>query len=434
MMKTKKGLFRIAYPVLFAAALLLVSGGQAFAAPELTYHGQFRINYYTDSRSETETFGDENAAAARLRFRPTFDVKINEDVSTHMQLNIGHIKENTSNARYNNSGDPAVGLRHAVIQAKLSDNVIGVAGLVPVSDKFGDTLFSGDWDFNPLTVAFVGDISGIGYRIGVAKLIENSENDMTTDSAKVKDDLDAYVFDVDAGGLGASVYYLDIQKGVGDGSLAIYGLRYATDLGGVKLNAFVMGSSLSLSGGDNKANGVAAKVEAKVPVSGMTLGVMGLYASGDKDYGTAGKTTGSFITPMSLIGHHGYWGYTGKLNIQGPTDTGIDDPVNIDGGSYGNANLGMGLTTVQANLDIPVSDKLGVYLAAGWFQSNDAKANASKDIGMDVYAQGKYKLGEALNLEFGVDYAALGAGSHMTVAADKSRNITTVFSRLQLEY
>jgi len=416
---------------------MMMGAGPAMAAPELTYHGQFRINYYTESKSDTSTFGDENAAAARLRFRPTFDVKVNEDVSTHLQLNIGHIKENTGNARTDVGGSPVVALRHAIIQAKVADNVTGVAGLVPISDKFGDTLFSGDWDFNPLAVAFVGDLGGISYRAGFAKLIENTESDLATDGSKVKDDLDAYVLDLDAGGFGGSVYYLDIQKGataIGGGSLAIYGLRYAGDLSGVKLNAFVMGSALDMSDAKVKSNGFAAKVEAKVPVSGMTLGVMGLYASGDKNYGTADKTASSFITPMSLIGHHGYWGYTGKLNIQGPTDTGIDDPVNIDGGSYGNSNLGLGLTTVQVNLDIPVGDKLSAYVAAGWFQSNDAPAGKSKDIGTDIYAQGKYKLGEALNLEFGVDYAALGAGSHMTAAQDKSRNVTTVFSRLQLEY
>lgn len=422
--------------VLAVTALTVMAPGKSWADPEFTYHGQFRINYYSDSRSDTSTFGDENASAARLRFRPTFDVKINEDVSTHLQLNIGHIKENTSNARYNNSGDPAVGLRHAVIQAKLADGVTGVAGLVPISDKFGDTLFSGDWDFNPLALAFLFDTGGVNVRAGFAKLLENSEND-TQDTTKNKDDLDAYVLDADMGGFGASVYYLDIQKSataLGAATLTLYGVRYAGDLNGVKLNAFVVGSALDESDAKVKSNGYAAKLEAKVPVSGMTLGGMVIYASGDKKFGSTTETASSFITPMSLIGHHGYWGYTGKLNIQGPTDTGIDDPVNIDGGSYGNANLGMGLTTAQLNLDIPVNDKFSAYVAGGWFQSNDAPSGVSKDIGTDIYVQGKYKIGPALNLEFGVDYAALGAGSHMTVSADKSRNITTAFSRLQLEY
>lgn len=429
---SRAGLFMF---VLAVTALTMMAAGKSWADPELNYHGQFRINYYTDSRSDTSTFGDENASAARLRFRPTFDVKISEDVSTHLQMNIGHIKENTSNARTNNGGDPAFGLRHAVIQAKLADGVTGVAGLVPISDKFGDTLFSGDWDFNPLAVAFLFDAGGVNFRLGTAKLLENSENDMK-DGAKNKDDLDAYVFDADMGGIGASVYYLDIQKGAtaySTATLTLYGVRYAGDLGGVKVNAFVVGSALDASDLKIKSNGYAAKLEAKVPVSGMTLGVMGIYASGDKKFGST-DTASAFITPMSLIGHHGYWGYTGKLNIQGPTDTGIDDPVNIDGGSYGNANLGRGLTTAQVNLDIPVNDRFSAYVAGGWFQSNDAPSGSSKDIGVDVYVQGKYKIGPALNLEFGVDHAALGAGSHMTVAADKTRTITTAFSRLQLEY
>jgi hypothetical protein len=316
---------------------------------------------------------------------------------------------------------------------------------VPISDKFGDTLFSGDWDFNPLAVAFLFDAGGINFRIGTAKLLENSENDMQTVTAadgtktttKNKDDLDAYVFDADIGGFGASVYYLDIQKGATayqTATLTLYGVRYAGDLGGVKLNAFALGSALDASDAKIKSNGYAAKLEAKIPVSGMTLGAMGLYASGDKKFGSTTDTASSFITPMSLIGHHGYWGYTGKLNIQGPTDTGIDNPVNIDGGSYSNANLGLGLTTLQVNLDVPISDKFSAYVAGGWFQGNDAPAGVSKDIGTDIYVQGKYKIGPTLNLEFGVDYAALGAGSHMTVAANTSRNITTGFSRLQLEY
>jgi hypothetical protein len=434
----------------FLAVIGALSANPAYADPELTYHGQFRINYYAESKSDSATFGDSDSAAERLRFRPTFDVKVSEDVSTHLQMNIGHIKENTGNARTNNGGEPAFGLRHAVIQAKLDDSWTGVAGLVPVSDKFGDTLFSGDWDFNPLALAFIGKVGVIDVRVGFAKLQENSENDwgVTSESAatatspavktkgKLKDDVDAYVLDLDMGGLGASVYYVDSQKGssLGEATMAIYGVRFATAVDEIKFNAFVMGSALDAKAAGIKSSGVAGKAEVKMPLGGATLGVMGLFASGDKDFGKAGKTAGAFITPMSLIGHHGYWGYTGKLNIQGPTDTGIDDPVNIDGGSYGNANLGHGITTAQVNFAMPLSEKMSVYLAGGWFTSNAAADGKSKDIGVDAYAQGKYNLGKGLNLEFGVDYVALGAGSHMTVDKNKARNITTMFSRLQLEY
>lgn len=415
-----------------ALATAMMFSGVAWAAPELTYHGQFRINYYLDSRSDTSAFGDDNVAAHRLRWRPTFDVKVSDTVAMHTQFNIGHIRDGFGNHNTDKDGNPSFGLRHALIQAQLADGVTGVAGIVPVSDKFGDTLFSGDWDFNPITLAFIiAPSDGVSVRLGAAKLLEGSEM-----KSGDEDDVDAYVGDVDFGPFGASVYYIVGAKGAATGEFThtSYGVRYADKLGDIALNAFVLGATLDSKAGDYKSSGFAGKAEAKIPVGDMNVGVMVVYASGDKKFGEAKSSASAFITPMSLIGHHGYWGYTGKLNIQGPTDTGIDDPVNIDGGSYSNANLGRGLTTVQANISAPLSDKLGLYAAVGWFQSNDAPSGSSKDIGTDVYVQGKYNLGESLNLEFGVDYAALGAGSHMTVAADKTRSITTVFSRLQLEY
>jgi hypothetical protein len=58
-----------------------------------------------------------------------------------------------------------------------------IGGLVPLSDRFGDTLFSGDWDFNPLTYAVLGKIEGIDIRAGAAKLIEGSEAKDADDKA-----------------------------------------------------------------------------------------------------------------------------------------------------------------------------------------------------------------------------------------------------------
>lgn len=415
------------------AAVSLFFADNAWAEPEFSYSGQFRINSYTDSRSDTGTFGDDSVSGARLRWRPVFNVKVSDTVSMHTQFNIGHINSNFFNARKDNGGDPAFALRHAVLQAQILDNVTGVAGLVPLPDKFGDTLFSADWDFNPLAVAFIiGVGEGSSIRVATGKFYEGSE----MNSEGSKDDFDAYVLDFDSGPFGASVYYGVTQKDFSSGELAltIYGARYNGDIGGIKVNAFVLGSIFDQKTADFKSNGYAAKLEAKIPVGEMTLGLLGIYGSGDGKFGQKGKTAGSFVTFMSLVGSHGYYGYTGKLNIQGATDTGIDDPVNIDGGSYSNVNLGRGLTTIQANLNIPVNGRFSAYLAAGWFQSSDAPSGFSKDIGTDLMAMGTLNLGESLNFQFGVDYAALGEGSNMTVEKETSRNITTVFSRLQLEY
>src|SRR3990172_10878403 len=79
-------------------------------AVESTWHGQFRINYYSMSQDEDV---DSGVAAARLRWRPTLDVKVNNDVSMHMQLNIGHIDSNAANARFNQNGGPALNCEDA---------------------------------------------------------------------------------------------------------------------------------------------------------------------------------------------------------------------------------------------------------------------------------------------------------------------------------
>ena len=432
---------------LLAAIALGVTFTSAWAQPEVTFHGQFRVNYYMDSRTNSEDFGDGDARAHRLRFRPTWDVAFQDDVKLHIQFNIGHIKETWGNHNLEQSGGPAFGLRHGYISAPLSDNITGIAGVVPVSDKFGDTLFSGDWDFNPVATVLLGKSGNLDWRFGTAKIAEGSENEKAG-ATDTQDDIDVIVLDVDSGGFGGSIYHFIGGKNHADLpelSFSLYGVRWAGEFGSTKLNAFVVGSSFSTTGSaaapntfgafDVKSSGFAGKLEAKLPVGENTLGILGIFATGDKKFGT-NESAGSFITPMSLIGAHGYYGYTGKLNIQGPTDTGIDDPVNIDGGSYGNGNLGRGLMTLQANLSIPGSNKLSYYVAVGWFQSVDAPASGSKDIGTDIYVQGKYNIGSNLNLEFGVDYAALGKGSHYATEAgvDKSRNITTIFSRLQLEW
>lgn len=443
------------------------------AQPEFTWHGQFRVNSYTDFRGDDSSFGKDERAAARLRWRPTIDVKMSESVSLHTQFNIGHINSNTYNAC--GGGNDCFMLRHAVIQVDLFDTgITGMAGLVPISDKFGDTMFSGDWDFNPLALVFVSKTNDFSWRGGLGKLQEGpSEGGLGAAGAQT-DDLDIYIFDADhSSGLGASVYWLHGGDDRGNASgakrsmagggmqeldLVIYGGRWSGEFNQFKVNAFVAGSNLNADnywGGtaNLESNGFAGKLEVKFPVQDMTVGIMGLVSSGDKNFGVAGTgTASSFITPMSIAGTTGYWGYTGRLNEQGPTDTGIDDhTVNLDGGglpwsSYG--NLGYGLWTIQGNVSVPVNDILSAYFGIGYYESMDTPAGQSDKIGLDIYAQGKLNLGQNLNLEFGVDHLAAGKGHYNNVAGAvtnggvatnssgvaQSRGITTVFSRLQLEY
>jgi hypothetical protein len=147
---------------------------------------------------------------------------------------------------------------------------------------------------------------------------------------------------------------------------------------------------------------------------------------------------------MSLYGGLGYWGYTGKINVQGPTDTKIDGhAINIDGGTAGfnsnNTNLGRGVLTVQANASFNIiPDELDGYLGVGWFQSEDSPSLSDDDIGVDLIAMGNYHFGSGLNLEFGVDYLSMGEGHFASTvngpALEVERDIFLVFSRFQLEY
>ena len=427
--------------------------GNAYAV-DTDWHGQFRINSYYQDASKDDVFGrGDDIQASRLRFRPTLDFDWDNGVKAHIQLNIGHINSNIGNARLDNDGNPAVALRHGYISAPIPDHedFTLVAGLVPMSDKFGDTLFSADWDYNPLTYMLLGNIGGVELRIAHGNLVEGLE------SSHPADDLDQWFFDADTKtGFGASFYAVNDNtkptSSVTGASLTneyYAGVRYNGKFSSADFNAFAIynwGERKVPPSGVNpterKNSGFAVKAEVKVPVSKAKVGLLGIYASGDKDFNDATKdSASSFITPMSIAGTTGYWGYTGKLNVQGPTDTGVDTSfVNIDGGGYAtsNTNLGNGLVTIQANAAIPITDKLEGYAAAGWFSHTDAAAGFKKYIGTDLYAQLKYLFWESLSLEAGVDYAMLGKGHPASVALgtanQSTRNEILVFSRLQLEF
>lgn len=448
---------------LIAASLLsafVLRGSMSDAAEvETVWHGQFRVNSYYQNASKDNLFTrSDDIQASRLRFRPTLDLKFSTGVKAHMQLNIGHVNSNVSNSRYTLNGssanEPVVSIRHGYISAPVPhfEDWTIVAGLIPISDRFGDTLFSSDWDYNPLAYQLLGNAGGLDISLAHGNLNEGNE------SSHPADDIDQWFLDVDTkSGLGASLYALNDNSkptnsvtGASTTNEYYAGVRYSGKLDPIDVNAFViynMGKrKMPASGTDpisRKHSGFAVKGEAKLPVGAAAkLGLLGIYASGDKDYKDSAKdSASSFITPMSIVGTTGYWGYTGKLNVQGPTDTGVDTSfVNIDGGGYAtnNQNLGNGLATVQINADFPITEKLSGYGAAGWFTHTSAASGFKRYIGTDFYAQVKYLLWENLNLDAGIDHAVLGKGHGDSTALGQNnqstRNITLIFSRLQLEF
>lgn len=383
---------------------------------ETNFHGQFRINYYS---LDQDTAGLRQNAA-RLRWRPTWDATLPDDVKMHMQLNIGHIKDNVSNARWDNSGsNPALSLRHAVLDFALPEGGGRInAGIVPLSDKFGDTLFSGDWDFNPLAVVWLGKVGGADVRLATGKLAENNEDQV--------DDQSIHMIDIDRGALGLSLYQFDDEAA--QVTQNYIGVRATNKYGDVNANAFIIYNDGTNDSTNIDNSGFAAKLEATTE----RFGIMALYATGDDGSGTGDSD--SFLTPATLVGATGYWGYTGKLNIQGPTDTGIDSPLNIDGARYWDGSgSGRGIITIQAKANFPVTDKIAGYVAIGHYRHAEAAAGMNEEIGNDIYLQGKYELRQNLDLEAGIDYAMLSYNNETYNYTD-DQTMLLLFARLQLEY
>lgn len=429
----RKKMFKVKAGILTMVLMGCVATVSA-EGPQVTLGGQYRINAYTLNDDD----GAGDIAAARVRIRQNIDLKFSEQFSTHIQLNIGHINEGTENHVWNQNGnEPSVGLRHAVMNYKFNDAATLIAGLVPLSDKFGDTLFSGDWNFNPVTFALAGKINAIDYRAGWIKIAENDETDKTAAGADTKDDCTGFLLDVgaNAGIANVGIMGLAIQtpkngpntNSDGYETNSWIGVRADGSAASLKWHASVVNSNVdkSVFGNPDDSTGwqVLAKVDGKAGSLGW--GLLGLYTTGSDD------AKDSFFSPQSLYGGQGYWGKTGILNIQGPTDTGMDvNNLRTDNG-------GLGLTTIQANISSPLMDNLSGYVGAGWYQANEDRIvgtrDDGKDIGTDVYAQVKYKFPDSpLALDAGFDVASLGKAAPNS--GGDTRTATAVFARLQAEF
>lgn len=411
---------------------------QTRTGPEVSFGGQYRINAYS---ADNDVGGDDNQTAARVRIRQNVDIKFDERFKTHFQMELGHTTDNVTTT---SGGDRATNLnvRHAVLDYTTLNGVNLQAGIVPLSDYFGDTLFSGDWNYNPVAASVLAPLGAGKLRAFAGTLRETVGAGGETVS---KDDTTHYQLDyvLPVGSstkinFGASYVTLtpDVATPFRSGDSSNYGVGVQFGLGrGLQLNGFVVGSSTDkklLAPGAGDGRGVAAKLEL---TGGAGPGKFGLLATH-----ATGKSDGSgFIPVMALSRTNGYWGYTGILTIQGPTDTGFDgDSVNI-------SNNGYGLSTVQAKYSFPITPDLTGYVAAGWFGNSKAQGGRSGDVGTDFLLMGTYRFNKYLSLDFGGAYAKLedsvsgysngivgGAGFNQGVGV--SRNKSALFTRLQAEF
>jgi hypothetical protein len=422
-------------------------GGAPTAAaggPKVTFGGQYRVNAYTADNGfdEIASTDDDNQTAARLRLRQNVDIAFDEQFKTHAQFELQHTTDNVSRTDSRRGGNSTrVSVRHAVMDYTFQlDNALNgtnaQVGIVPLQDYFHQTQFSADWDYNPVAVSFIIPAGSSSLRLFAGNLEEGSESNTEDDFVHYQADL-SVPFGSDTG-ITVTSTALNIANAVesNDGWHYNYGIGGHIPLGdAMKINGFVMGSSTdsSLLGSTSGADGVAVLAEFTGSLGPGEFGVMASYTTGEDD-GTG------FLMPMAFAQSFGYWGYTGILTVQGPTDTGFDgDGVNM-------SNNGYGMSSLQAKYAFPIVEALSGYVSAGWYGNTDA-GNRDSTVGTDFLAMGTYRFNQYFALDVGVAFASLkdsvsgyfqgvqnASGPAFNQAKDEDRDKYAVFTRIQAEF
>ncbi|OGW54150.1 MAG: hypothetical protein A2Z60_02220 [Nitrospirae bacterium RIFCSPLOWO2_02_42_7] len=323
----------------------------------------------------------------------------------------------------------ARGIRYGYVYVSPADGHMLKAGILPASDQLGDTIFSADWDFNVGGILYKGKADTIDYRAAYLRLVDDmiKINDITKDS-EMTDDKNGgiYIIDlntaIEAVKIGGHIYYLSVDKGasaLSETKEGWYGLSASAKVDMVDVNGFVVLNSGEV--GDESNDGFGVKVEGGIPVGKMRISGMALMTTGDED------PDKGFKTLEGMLSTGGYWAYTYIFTPHGPSD------VNNYGLEIGNG--GYGLTTIQAKLDVPVTDKLGAQVQVGWFRSGEDVGASGKDLGTEFGGQVKYEVAKNLNLEAGLAFASLGdAGKTSSYQGVDESSVKEIFGRFQLEF
>ena len=378
------------------------------------------------------SFGDTDGYDfARQRLRLNFDVKPKDyDAGAHMQFEFrggsGGTAPGDTDPR---SVEPTLnpfnfidvrGIRFGYLYWDPAPDQRVIGGILPVSDEFGDTLFSADWDWNVAGVALLGETEGSRYR---AAVLETVEGVGSLDRTVVDNDGRMIILDYSrpitgsptdwAFGWGLHLYALLVEEDLplGGTEQFWFGPTFKAKKYDLTVDAFAMVNTGDLgqgtldtdgtviSGfGDEDADshtGYALKLGAQKPVGeDMNLKAFVLHTSGDSD----GDVNSRFVTPQGLFGTLGYWGFTHIFTPNGPSD------VNDFGLEIGND--GAGLFTLQSVLTKPVTDKVDLHLAGGFFQASEAR-NGSRDMGYELSLMASCELSGPSRVDVGVAYADL---------------------------
>ena len=329
----------------------------------------------------------------------------------------------------------ARGIRYGYLYATpLTDQMI-LAGVLPMSDEFGDTLFSADWDFNVGGVALLGALSPASYRLAYVRLIEgvgaSEPRSIGKDGDLVLGDL-VYAFD-ERLHLGTHAYFLTVGKrlplgdteewwlgGTASGTAAPVDWHAFALLNAGRLGIGELDDDGKVVSGFDRSDshvGYATKGEVRSSLGPVRVNLQSLYASGDRE---DGGVQDRFVTPEGLFRTEGYWAYTHIFTANGPSD------VNDLGVELGNG--GAGLLTVQGRASAQLSPRVGAQLSGGWFQAAESR-NGSRDMGTEVGAMATIAVAEGLALDVGAAGAFLG-----NFFAQGSDDLFEIFTRLQFQY
>lgn len=161
--------------------------------------GQYRImgsasnfDWHAGSVSDDE----DGRTFFNQRFRTWFDVETSENVSAHLQVEIGHIiwgEDYEFTKNYAVGGDETGSeLRRGYIVYKRDDLGTFRVGIQDWSDAFGGVLASGDWDFNVGGLAYshkLEELWNTEIKVGAFMLWEG-------DTATAADDTTLFTLDL----------------------------------------------------------------------------------------------------------------------------------------------------------------------------------------------------------------------------------------------
>ncbi len=387
------------------------------SSPQVDIGLQYRVMYNAANLPgrESSTFADpDDYDFFRQRFRLSVDVKPVENAGGFAQFEF----RNTWGGGPFNRLD-ARGVRYGYVYYLPAEAHKLTAGILPISDRVGDTLFSADWDFNVGGIEYLGEEGELAYRLSYLRLVDTLDSGLDRDGHFLIGDLS---HPVGSAMLGAHAYFLQKDGNSGlTGFLAQeaeegwYALSLSGDIGESTAKGFVILNQGSLD--EDSHTGVAIKGEVSIPAGDASLSALALFTTGD----SAGSSrSSSFVTPQGLLGTGGYWQYTHIFAANGPSD------VNDLGVNIGNADAG--LLTLQSKLDYPFSDLVAGQLDVGWFRATEAR-NSSRTMGVEVGGMLNIKLTDYLNFEVG------GAGAFLgDFFAAGTDDVFEIFSRFQLEF